>query len=139
MHNFVFRWLLATWLFSIDLIIGGIATRDVDYVTENTTIRTILTDQDVVEVCQPVQISADILIERTEYFKASLYRSGVFVATCQVAIRDGNGGMCVSLFVWCVQLKFACIQVPLNATSQMSLRLVSQLIWSEMTRRKFIH
>ena len=70
------------------------ATSGVDYVNMNTTVTTPPTDQDVFEICRPIEINSDVLIERTEYFTASLYRAGgALVASCPVSIRDGNGGM----------------------------------------------
>ena len=52
-------------------------------------------DQDVITVCQSVQINSDNVIERTEYFTISLRTvRDRKLATCQVAIIDRNGGMC---------------------------------------------
>lgn len=72
---------------------GAVATSDIDYVNENRTVTVSVFDQDTIEVCQPVLVNSDSLIERTEYFTVALYVPIVRVSgTCQVAIIDKNGG-----------------------------------------------
>lgn len=78
------------------LYTGEVATGGVDYANTNTTVTTPPSDQDLVEVCPSIDINSDVVVERTEYFTASLYLpGGMLVASCPVAIRDGNGGMYV--------------------------------------------
>lgn len=49
--------------------------------------------QDTFNVCQTANISNDSVAERTEYFNVALQsRSGIELASCQVAIIDRNGG-----------------------------------------------
>ena len=51
-------------------------------------------DQDTLRLCQTINTSIDGEAERTEYFTVALRRprSGIELASCQVAILDRNGG-----------------------------------------------
>lgn len=80
-------------------LIGIVASKNVDYVSKNTSVPVPFSDQDVFEVCEPILTNTDLVVERTEYFTVYLQGpKGVQMASCQVAIIDTDGGK----HFWCV-------------------------------------
>lgn len=77
----------------ISHLIGIVASKNVDYVSKNTSVPIPFSDQDVFQVCEPIQTNTDLVVERTEYFTVQLQGpKGVLMASCQVAIIDTDGG-----------------------------------------------